>query len=113
MRRRLAVLCDVFNSSLTPSDGESAPAMIRPLFIELGLFLTPFALYALYVWATQEGVLNVDAWSVPRLISLSISALVLVIISFVLLAQFGGAPPGSTYVPAHMENGRLVPGAEK
>ena len=30
--------------------------------------------------------------------------------SFVLLAQFGGAPPGSTYVPAHVENGKFVPG---
>jgi Family of unknown function (DUF6111) len=36
---------------------------------------------------------------------------VLVIASFLVLAQFSGAPPGSTYVPAHMENGRLVPGA--
>jgi hypothetical protein len=49
----------------------------------------------------------------PRLIWLTISALVLVILSFLFLAQFGGAPPGSTYVPAHMENGRLVPGTER
>jgi hypothetical protein len=34
----------------------------------------------------------------------------LMIVSFVLMAQFGGAPPYSKYVPAHMENGRLVPG---
>jgi hypothetical protein len=33
--------------------------------------------------------------------------------SFLFLAQFGGAPPRSTYVPAHMENGRLVPGTER
>ena len=26
------------------------------------------------------------------------------------LADFSGAPPVSTYVPAHIENGRLVPG---
>ena len=88
-------------------------AMIRPIFTELALFITPFVLYALFVWATHEGVLDVNAWSVPRLIWLTISALVLVIISFLLLAQFGGAPPGSTYIPAHMENGRLVPGTER
>ena len=29
------------------------------------------------------------------------------------LAQFYGASPRSTYVPAHVENGKLVPGAEK
>ena len=87
--------------------------MIRPILTELTLFVAPFVLYALYLWATREGVLDMSAWSVPRLIWLSITALVLVIISFVLLAQFGGAPPGSTYIPAHMENGRLVPGTEK
>jgi hypothetical protein len=26
-----------------------------------------------------------------------------------LLAQFSGAPPGSTYVPAHIEDGKFVP----
>jgi Family of unknown function (DUF6111) len=87
--------------------------MIRPVFTEVALFITPFVLYALFLWATREGVLDVDAWSMPRLIWLTISALVLVIISFLFLAQFGGAPPGSTYVPAHMENGRLVPGTER
>ena len=30
--------------------------------------------------------------------------------SFVVLAHFSGAPPGSTYIPAHMENGKFVPG---
>jgi Family of unknown function (DUF6111) len=87
--------------------------MIRPIFTEFALFITPFVLYALFVWATREGVLDVNAWSMPRLIWLTISALVLVIMSFVFLAQFGGAPPRSTYVPAHMENGRLVPGTER
>jgi hypothetical protein len=32
---------------------------------------------------------------------------------FVLLAHFSGAPPDSTYVPAHIEDGKLIPGAEK
>jgi hypothetical protein len=44
---------------------------------------------------------------------LTVVALALVIAGFVGLAQFGGAPPGSTYVPAHMENGRLVPGTQR
>ena len=87
--------------------------MIRPIFTEVALFLAPFVAYALFLWATREGVLDVDAWSLPRLIWLTIVALVLVIVSFLVLAEFGGAPPGSTYVPAHMENGRLVPGTER
>jgi hypothetical protein len=44
---------------------------------------------------------------------LTVAALTLVIAGFAVLAQFGGAPPGSTYVPAHMENGRLVPGTQR
>jgi hypothetical protein len=34
----------------------------------------------------------------------------MVVGSFVYFANFSGAPPGSTYVPAHIENGKFVPG---
>ncbi len=87
--------------------------MIRQVAIELALFLAPFAGYALFVWAAREGVISASTWSPPRLIWLTAAALALVIAGFVGLAQFGGAPPGSTYVPAHMENGRFVPGTQK
>jgi Family of unknown function (DUF6111) len=87
--------------------------MIRPVFTEIALFVAPFAAYALFLWATRAGVLDVSSWSLPRLAWLTMSALVLVIASFLALAQFGGGPPGSTYVPAHIENGRLVPGIYK
>jgi hypothetical protein len=33
--------------------------------------------------------------------------------SFVLIAHFSGYAPNSTYIPAHMENGRLVPGTQR
>jgi hypothetical protein len=87
--------------------------MIRPIFTELALFLTPFVAYAIFLWATRAGVPDLSAWSTPRLAWLAIAALGLVIASFLFLAEFSGAPPGSTYVPAHMENGRLIPGVEK
>ena len=85
--------------------------MIRQIAIDSALFLAPFAAYALFLWATRAGLLDVSAWSLSRLMGLAIAALVLVIASFVVLVQLSGAPPGSTYVPAHLENGRLVPGA--
>jgi Family of unknown function (DUF6111) len=87
--------------------------MIRQFATELALFLAPFAAYALFLWATKTGVLDVSAWSPSRLTGLTIAALVLVIAGFVFLVQFSGAPPGSTYVPAHLENGRFVPGAQR
>jgi hypothetical protein len=86
--------------------------MIRPVFT-LALFVAPFVGYALFLWATRTGVLDVSSWPLRRLTWLTITSLVLVIASLLALAQFGRAPPGSTYVPAHLENGRLVPGAEK
>jgi hypothetical protein len=84
--------------------------MIRPFLIEVSLFLAPFVAYAIFVWATRAGVLDPKAWSLPVLGWLVFAAFALMIVSFVLMAQFGGAPPYSKYVPAHMENGRLVPG---
>jgi hypothetical protein len=87
--------------------------MIRPAITEIGIFLIPFALYAVFLLATKSGMLHPASWPLAVVIKLAIAALLLIIISFVLLAHFSGAAPDSTYVPAHLENGRLVPGVEK
>ena len=87
--------------------------MIRPILTELALFLAPFAAYALFLWATRAGVLDGKSWPLPTLGWLTGAALALMIGSFALIAQFSGAPPRSTYVPAHMENGKFVPGTMK
>ncbi len=83
--------------------------MIRPLATEFGLFLTPFVVYALFLMATRAGIVNPQAWTLRRVAGLIIAALILMAGSFIVLAQFGGAPPGSTYVPAHIEGGKFVP----
>jgi hypothetical protein len=87
--------------------------MIRPVFTELALFATPFVVYALYLWATSAGVFDASEWTWRVLAWLTGIAFALMIASFILIAHFSGAPPGSTYVPAHMEDGRLVPGTSK
>jgi hypothetical protein len=84
--------------------------MIRPVLTELALFIAPFAIYAVFLWATRAGVLHPDSWSLPTLAWLTMTALGLVLGSFIVIAQFSGSPPGSTYVPAHVEDGRFVPG---
>jgi hypothetical protein len=84
--------------------------MIRLIGTELVLFLSPFAAYAAFLWATRKGVLHPDAWPIPVLAGLAVAALVLTAGGFALVAEFAGAPPNSTYIPAHIENGRLVPG---
>ena len=87
--------------------------MIRPVLTELAIFLIPFVAYALFLIATRSGVLASSSWPVHLVAKLVLGSLLLVIISFVLLAHFSGAPPNSTYIPAHIENGRLVTGVEK
>jgi hypothetical protein len=87
--------------------------MIRPFATELILFVAPFVVYAIFLWATQADILHPESWPLARLAWLTIAALVLMAGSFIVLAQWGGEPKNSTYVPAHMENGRLVPGITK
>jgi hypothetical protein len=84
--------------------------MVRPVLTELALFLAPFVIYAAYLWGTRAGVLHPEHWPLSTLAWLTIAALVLMAGSFIVLAQWGGELPGSTYVPAHTENGKLVPG---
>ena len=87
--------------------------MIRPILTEVGIFLIPFAAYALFLVATRSGVFASSSWPAPLVAKLVLGSLLLVIISFVMLAHFSGAPPNSTYIPAHIENGKLVDGVEK
>jgi len=87
--------------------------MIRPAFTEVGIFLIPFVVYALFLIATRSGLLVQASWPVNVIAKLVVGSLLLVVVSFVLLAQFSGGSPNSTYIPAHIENGRLVPGVEK
>jgi hypothetical protein len=81
--------------------------------MELGIFLIPFAIYASYLIANRVDFMIAASWPAPIVARLTVGALLLVVVSFVLLAHFSGAPPDSTYIPAHLENGRLVPGVER
>jgi hypothetical protein len=87
--------------------------MIRPVLTEVGIFLIPFAVYALFLLATRSGLMLQTSWPVHILAKLVLGSLLLVVISFLLLAHFSGAAPNSTYIPAHIENGKFVPGVEK
>jgi hypothetical protein len=87
--------------------------MIRPALTEVGIFLIPFAVYALFLIATRSGLWVQASWSMYIIGKLAIGSLLLVVISFILLAHFSGGSPNSTYIPAHVENGKLVPGVEK
>jgi hypothetical protein len=87
--------------------------MIRPALTEIGIFLIPFVVYALFLVASRSGLLAQSSWPIHTIARLALMALALVIAGLVGFAHFSGAAPDSTYVPAHIENGRLVPGVEK
>jgi len=86
---------------------------MRQVLTEVGIFLVPFAAYALFLALTRAGVLNTASWSNAIIFRLALGALVLVAGSLALLVRFSGAPAHSTYEPARLENGRLVPGTER
>jgi hypothetical protein len=87
--------------------------MIRPAFTEVGIFLIPFVAYALFLIAARHGLLAPTSWPLPVVARLAAISLVLALIGFALLAHFSGAPANSVYVPAHIENGKFVPGVQK
>ena len=83
--------------------------MIRPVLSELAFFLAPFVAYAIYVLVTRGGIFHPEAWSTTALTWLTAASVLSLIASFFILAHFSGDPIGSTYIPAHMENGQFVP----
>jgi hypothetical protein len=87
--------------------------MIRPALTEILIFLIPFAIYTAFLVATRSGLMQQSSWPLHVIAKLVIGSFLLVIVSFILLAHFSGAPPNSTYIPAHLENGKFVPGVEK
>jgi hypothetical protein len=86
--------------------------MIRVL-TEIGIFLIPFAVYASFLAASRSELMTRSSWPVIIVGRLLVGSLLLVVLSLILLAQFSGSAPNSTYFPAHVENGRVVPGVEK
>ena len=84
--------------------------MNRPPATLLALFFAPFVLYSVFVWVTKRQLLKRAYWRLRTIMTLAIVGLLLMLGNLLYLAQFSGAPPGSTYEPARIEDGRLVPG---
>ena len=83
--------------------------MIRRIVYEIILFLLPFALYGIY-WRLSgrnrpDAATRAHPWAM-----LFIAGLLLVAANFVLWAITDGESAEGVYVPAHVEDGRVVPG---
>ncbi|HLY00385.1 MAG TPA: DUF6111 family protein [Roseiarcus sp.] len=83
--------------------------MGREVFEPLALFLSPFAVYALYLGLRARYPLEVEHWTRGRVSIMTLIGLAAAVLGFVAINAF--APRGrGVYIPAHVEKGVLVPG---
>ena len=83
--------------------------MGRALLDILVPFLLPFAGYVFYLVLRRRYPFVVSAWSRGPLAALVVAGLALAVLSLLVAGLFGHRG-GGDYVPAHLENGVLVPG---
>src|SRR5581483_11930785 len=84
--------------------------MARFLAFDAIFFLLPFAGYAAWLVATRGSAGAAADWPVRTIGYLAIAGAALMLATLVAFTSFAGAPPGSRYKPATIENGKLVPG---
>jgi ACR3 family arsenite efflux pump ArsB len=83
--------------------------MLRAFLEPLAFFLAPFVLYALMLVARQRYPFVRDHWPRHHVSALIVVGMAAAVASIFI---FGGLAErhNGTYVPAHMENGKFVPG---
>jgi Family of unknown function (DUF6111) len=83
--------------------------MWRAILEPTALFLSPFAVFAVYLVLRARYPLALEHWTRSRVSALTLIGLAIAVVGMIVFAVF--APRGQgVYVPAHMENGELVPG---
>lgn len=83
--------------------------MWRAALESLALFLAPFLLFAVYLVVRARYPLAIEHWTRSRVATLVLVGLAAALIG--MIAVLSTAPRGrGVYVPAHIENGALVPG---
>jgi len=83
--------------------------MWRAVFESLGLFLAPFLLFAVYLVARARYPLAIEHWTRSRVATLVLIGLAAALIGIIVMIAAAPRSQG-VYVPAHVENGVLVPG---
>lgn len=83
--------------------------MLRVILEPLLFFIAPFAAYAVWLRFRNTTAPDLDAWSHTTLATLALSGLAVAIAGVLALGLLGDKHLGA-YKPAHVENGRLVPG---
>ena len=83
--------------------------MLRAVLEPIALFLSPFAVFAIYLVLRARYPLAVEHWTKSRVSTLTLIGLAVAVIGMIAFGLY--APRGQgVYVPAHVENGRLIQG---
>jgi hypothetical protein len=72
--------------------------------IEIVLFLTPFIGFA--AWRVVAPADRMPGW----VIALAVGAVMMILALLLVLRALDASDGNKTYVPAHMEDGRVIPG---
>lgn len=85
--------------------------MLRVVLINIALFALPLAIYAAYFYVRERNQNAVEIeWKNMPLSFLLQAGLGLIVLGMLVTAYMGGEDAGGAYVPARMENGKLIPG---
>ena len=84
--------------------------MFRFVAFDGVFFLVPFVIYGLWLLATRRNFGGVEDWQVKTIAVLSLVGALVMLAAIALFIHFDRDPPGGKYVPAHIENGKIVPG---
>jgi Family of unknown function (DUF6111) len=83
--------------------------MWRAILDPLLLFASPFAAYAVYLVLRQKYPFTVEYWSKSAVSTLTLTGLAVTVTGMLAFGIFAPRHEGA-YIPAHIENGRIVPG---
>lgn len=83
--------------------------MWRAFAEPIALFLAPFVLYVVYLVALRRNPTHAAHWKGGPMLWLTIAGLVVAVAGMLFFGLTANRQQGA-YVPAHVENGRVVPG---
>ena len=84
--------------------------MVRFVAFDVIFFLLPFAAYAAFLAFTRGSLRNAEDWQIKTIAYLGIAGAGLLIAALIVFTSYRTIPPGGRYVPARIEDGRIVPG---
>ena len=82
--------------------------MLRTFAFEIVLFVLPFLGYMLWLLIRRGDAFDPRAWGGKPIAILLTTSLLTMLLGLALFGHFRGAPAGSVYIPAHLENGKFV-----